>query len=259
MKIFKKDHKIGLALGGGSILGAAHIGVLKAFEELDIPISYISGTSIGSFIASLYAFGKTPDEIEKIMVDLKWMDVSKISPSKFGLLSNERVKNVIEKTLGDVNIGDSKIPLSIVATDITSGKKVLFQRGNLIKAIRASTCIPGVFTPIEINGRMLVDGGVVENVPVTSLKKMGAKYIIGVDLLAKYAHKKPKNILEVLLHTFNYMITNSSQRPRESANLIIELDLNSFNKISTKQVKNLVKKGFEESIYILEKKGFGKS
>lgn len=117
--------KIGLALGGGAVLGAAHVGVLKAIEEFDIEISYIAGTSIGAFVAAFCAFGKTPAEIEEIALKLTWMDISGISLFKNGLLSNEKLGDLISEHIGDKKIENAKIPLAMIATDISSGKKVV--------------------------------------------------------------------------------------------------------------------------------------
>ncbi|MDZ7797262.1 MAG: patatin-like phospholipase family protein [Candidatus Marinimicrobia bacterium] len=129
MKKFKKNKKIGLALGGGAVLGAAHIGVLKAIEELDIPIHCIAGTSIGAFVAAFYANGKGWEEIRDIAMDLKWLDLSGLSLSKLGLLSNEKMGKFVEKHLGRSTIEDANIPLAMIATNIASGEKIVLQKG----------------------------------------------------------------------------------------------------------------------------------
>src|SRR6056297_3269101 len=141
MKLFRKN-KIGLALGGGAVLGAAHVGVLKHLHEKQIKIDAIAGTSIGAFVASLYAFGKSPGEIEDIARELNWMDVSKLSLSQHGLLSNKKLGKTLHEVLGDVNIEDADIKLAMIATNISTGEKVVLEKGNLAKAVTASTCIP---------------------------------------------------------------------------------------------------------------------
>ncbi len=252
MNIFhRKKKKTGLALGGGAVLGAVHVGVLKALEEKRIKIDCISGTSIGAFVAALYAFGVEINEIEKITKDVKWLDITEISLSKFGLLSNEKFGELLVEHIGDKNIEDADIPLRVIATDISSGEKVILDHGNLANAVRASACIPGIFKPIEIDGRMLVDGGIVENVPVSPLKDMEADKIIAVQLLVHQAAKRPEHIVEVLLNTFEFMISNISKPYLEDVDLLISPDLSGFDKVDTDQIKDLIETGYETALKLL--------
>jgi len=243
----------GLALGGGAVLGAAHVGTVRAIEELNIRIHYIAGTSIGAFVAAFYAFGKSWKELEKIASVINWLDITGISLSRYGLLSNEKLGDMIIEQIGDKNIEDSESPLAMVATYITTGEKVILKKGSVAQAVRASTCIPGIFMPVEIDGQMLVDGGVVENVPVNTVKEMGAEYIIGVDLNAKYSYEKPDNILDVILNSFNFLMLQSDKLQTDNADLLIKPDLSSFNRSDTDQVDELMKKGYEDSINVLKK------
>jgi len=248
MQLFrKKEKKTGLALGGGAVLGAVHVGVLKVLKEKNIKIDCVSGTSIGSFIGALYAFGVDIDEIEKMTRDLRWLDISEISLSKFGLMSNEKFGELLAEHIGDKNIEDAKIPLRIITTDIATGDKVILEKGNLADAVRASACIPGIFKPIEIDGRMLVDGGIVENVPVTPLLDMGADRIIAVQLTVSDAAKRPDHIVEVLLNTFEFMITNISKPYLEDVDVLIKPDLSGFDKVDTDQISDLITKGYKEA------------
>lgn len=253
MKKLNKNKKIGLALGGGAVLGAAHIGVLRALEEFDISASYIAGTSIGAFVSAFYAFGKRWHEIEKIASDLKWLDVSGISLSRFGLLSNEKLGDLISEHIGDVTFDQADIPLAMIATNIATGEKVVIKAGNVAKAVMASTCIPGIFKPVEIDERLLVDGGIVDNVPVKPVEEIGADFIIGVDLNAEHSHKKPENIIEVLLNAFDFTLMNATKLQTEEADLLITPDLSSFNLIDTDQFADLIKKGDLETRKILKK------
>jgi len=238
---------IGLALGGGAVLGAAHIGVLRAIDEFDIKIKYISGTSIGAFAAAFFAFGKNWNEIKQIASELKWIDITKISLSRYGLLSNEKLGKLILEHIGDKNIQDSDIPLTMIATDVTSGEKMILDKGPVAEAVMASTCIPGIFKPIEKNGRMLVDGGIVENVPINTVKGMGAEYVIGIDLNAKHKYDKPDNILDVIINSFHHLMKGSVKLQKEDADLLIEPDLAAFNRSGMSQVDKLMEKGYEDS------------
>jgi NTE family protein len=247
-----KNDKIGLALGGGAVLGAAHVGVVKALEELAIPIEYVSGTSIGSLVAALYAFGIKGNEMERIAMDLKWLDISGLTLSNYGLLSNKKMERFIMEHLGDVRFEDSEIPLAIIATNLTKGEKVMLNEGRVADAIMASCCIPGVFVPVEIDGNLLVDGGIMENVPIPSLKEIGAKFTIGVDLNAEHSLVKPNNIVEVIINTIHITLRNVTKSQAEKADLLITPDLSEFNYYQTDQVAELIKKGYEESKKVLK-------
>ena len=237
----------GLALGGGAVLGAAHVGTLRAIDELDIKIKYIAGTSIGAFVAAFFAFGKNWKEIEEIASELKWIDITGISLSRYGLLSNEKLGELIIEHIGDKNIEDADIPLAMIATDVTSGEKVVLDKGSVADAVMASTCIPGIFQPVEINRKMLVDGGIVENVPINTVRKMGAEFVIGVDLNAKHTYDKPDNIIDVMINSFHFLIQQSDKLQTEDADLLIQPDLSKFNRSDMDQVEGLMKKGYEDS------------
>ena len=253
MKKLNKNKKIGLALGGGAALGAAHIGVLRALEEFDIDVNYIAGTSIGAFVSAFYAFGKNWEDIEKIAKDLNWLDISAISLSQYGLISNEKLGEIITENIGDVNFDQAKIPLAMIATDISNGEKVVLKQGKVATAAMASTCIPGVFQPVEIDERLLVDGGIVDNVPVKPVEEMGAEFIIGVDLSLRRSYKKPENIIEVLLNAFDFALMNATKLQTAESDVLIKPDLSSFNLIETNQVEDLIKQGYSEAKLILKK------
>jgi NTE family protein len=245
--------EIGLALGGGAVLGAAHVGVLRRIEEYNIEIQHIAGTSIGAFVGAFFAFGKSCDEINHIASGLKWVDISAISLTRYGLLSNKKLGELIIEHIGDKNIEDSDIPLALIATDITNGKKIVLDKGPLADAVMASTCIPGIFNPVEINGTMLVDGGIVENVPVKTLKEKNVDFIIGVDLNSNHRYQKPDNILDVIMNSFHFLIQKSDKLQSKEADLLIEPNLSEFNRSDTNHVDALIKKGYEDSKQPLEK------
>ena len=241
------NRKIGLALGGGSVLGAAHIGILRALEELDIPVSYVAGTSIGAFISAFYAFDKSWQEIEDIVMDLDWLDISGMSLSRYGLLSNTKLGQIITDNIGHACLEQAQIPIAMIATDISSGEKVVLREGNVATAAMASTCIPGIFIPVEIDDRLLVDGGIVENVPISPLEEMGADFIIGVDLNANHSYKTPSNIIEVLLNAFDFTMRSATKLQTAEADVLITPDLTSFNSIDTAQVADLIDSGYSEA------------
>jgi NTE family protein len=243
----KKMEKVGLALGGGAALGAAHVGVLRAIDEFDIKIDYLAGTSIGAFIAALFAFGKTWKDIEKIALALKWIDITDLSLSKYGLLSNEKLGHLIIDHIGDQRIEDAPIPLAMIATDATTGKKVVLDKGSVADAVMASTCIPGIFKPVENDERMLLDGGIVENVPIETITKMGAEYVIAVDLNANYSYEKPQNILDIILNSFHFIMKQTAKIQAEGADLLIKPDLSAFSRSDIEQVEKMIKEGYDDA------------
>ena len=253
MKKLKKNRKIGLALGGGAVLGAAHVGVLRALEEFEISINCVAGTSIGAFVSAFFAFNKHWTEIKEITLDLNWLDISALSLSKMGLLSNEKLGKLITEHIGDVNFAKADIPIAMISTDISNGEKIILKEGKVADAVMASTCIPGIFIPLEIGNKLLVDGGIVENVPITPLKEMGADFIIAVDLNAEYSHKKPEGIVEVLLNTYDFTIMTATKLQTEEADVLIKPDLSSFNMVDTNQTADLIEQGYLEAKKVFNK------
>lgn len=244
--------KVGLALGGGAILGAAHIGVLKALEEHHIRPSMIAGTSIGALVGALYAFGKSWEEIKDLALRLKWMDMTKISLSTYGLLSLDKVDNLLRKEIGDLQIEEAKVPLSLVCTNIQSGEKVVKTKGALSPAVRASMSIPGIFKPVIIGSEMLVDGGIVENVPIPTVRALGADYVIGVDLNGKHEYERPDNIIDVMLNSFHLSFQVTAKLQTQNADLLIQPDLSVYSRTSTKQVQDIMDKGYDDAMKLLE-------
>ena len=188
-----KNKKIGLALGGGAARGWAHIGAIKALEEAGIPISYVAGTSIGSLIGGVYASGKL-NELESLALSMDWKNVIgylDMAYFKNGLLDGEKVIKILKKGFIKKNIKNTQIPYAAVATELKSGKEKVFLNGDMGNAIRSSISIPGIFTTLKLNNKDYVDGGLVNPLPVSVVKKMGADIVIAVDLNYEIFGKKP--------------------------------------------------------------------
>ena len=228
--------RIGLALGGGAAKGIAHIGVLKAFEEERLPISYLSGTSIGALIASYYAFGKSTEEILAVGRGLRLQRVINFTLRKRGFFTTDSIKSMILNDLGDVNIEQAKIPLAICTTDIETGNLVIFEKGNLAQAVCASVAVPGLFVPIEWEGKLLVDGGIVENVPVTPLEHMGAGIIVAVDLNGVKKYPKPDDITSVIGNAIDITMDLRTREQLKRADISVSLDLTEYSRLDNSQV-----------------------
>lgn len=176
--------KIGLALGGGSAKGCAHIGVIKALEENNIPIHIVSGTSIGSLIGGVYAAGHLQKLID-LAPTVNWQLILKhldLAYPRQGLMSGKRVKNFLNGLIEVENIEDLKIPYCAIAADIKTASEVQFKSGNIVDAIRASISLPAIFTPVPHGDQLLADGGLINPLPINVLRNMGADIVIAVDL-----------------------------------------------------------------------------
>jgi NTE family protein len=182
IKSRKEKPKVGLALSGGAVRGMSHIGILKVLEKENIPINFVAGTSIGALIGTIYASGVKIEKLEQIAKTTKWKKLVDFTIPKTGFIAGKRIEDYIKKIIGNKNFEDLGIPLSIVATELNSGQKVVFNQGNLTKAIRASISMPGVFEPVVEDGSIFIDGGLVDPVPVDIVKEMGADIVITVDL-----------------------------------------------------------------------------
>jgi len=178
----KRGKKIGLALGGGSVRGLAHIGVLKVFEKERIPIDYIAGTSIGALIGASYSSGLSAQRIEQLALTAKLKELIDFTEPKTGFIAGKKIEKYIRKITAHKEFSELDIPLRVVATDLANGEKVVFREGDVAKAVRASISLPGVFSSVKIGKKELIDGGMVDPVPVDVVKKMGADIIIAVDL-----------------------------------------------------------------------------
>jgi NTE family protein len=252
--------RIGLALGGGGARGAAHIGVLKVLEELRIPIDCIAGTSMGAVVGGLYATGYTPAELEKLVGSIDWVHIFDDNPPRVrrsfrrkeddflyalglevglkggltippGLIAGRKLGFLLSSTtLAAAGINDFEklpIPFHAVAADVQTGESVEISKGNLAQAIRASMAIPVVFTPVELDGRLLIDGGNVENLPVRALKEMGAQVVIAVDVgsSGEIPTTKPTSATGILSRLIDIPLLQNTVASRKLADTVVIPDL----------------------------------
>jgi NTE family protein len=180
------EKKIGYALGGGGARGLAHIGVLKVLEERGVYPYAIAGTSIGALVGVLYAGGLKAAEIEEVALGVNWRRMAllvdpTVSPS--GFVRGRRITSLLKSVLGDLSFPDLKVKFAAVATDIVRGEGVILTSGSVLDAVRASISVPGILTPVSVEGRYLVDGGLVNEVPVGVCRQLGAGYVVGVNVI----------------------------------------------------------------------------
>jgi NTE family protein len=174
---------VGLALGGGAARGMAHIGVLDVLAKAQIPIYCLSGCSVGGVVGALYCAGYTTDEIRCVAHHIHWRRIARKAKSiSQGLLSFERLERLLVMMIGDIDFSELKVPFSVAAMDFETGERVVLKSGSVAKAVHASCSIPGFVTPVDIDGQLLVDGGIVDNLPVDLARDLGADYVVGVDI-----------------------------------------------------------------------------
>ncbi len=217
-----KPAKIALVLGAGSSKGFAHIGVLKILESNKIPIHLIVGTSVGSAVGSLYAYGIDAFSLQKFAFSMNQGDIIDplVIPSN-GFIKGEKLEEFINKSVKHTPMEKLKIPFYAVATDLEKGEEVVFAKGNIGTAVRASCSIPGIFRPVKISGRMYVDGGVVSPVAVEAAKKYGADVVIAVDVSSGVERTQPEGTIETILQSISIMYSKLGAIQMAKADVVI--------------------------------------
>ena len=213
--------RVALALGGGAARGFAHIGVIEVLEESGIHVDLVTGTSAGSLVAAMYASGHTGKELETIALN---MDESALTDWSFpgrGLIRGSALADYVRAQVGNRSFDQMKIPLGIVATDLDSGKPILFRRGDVGTAVRASSAVPAVFQPVKLGTHEYVDGGLTSPVPVRSARDMGADVIIAVDISQLPDGGATGDALHMLLQTFSIMSRSINELELKEAEIVL--------------------------------------
>nr|WP_314574736.1 patatin-like phospholipase family protein [uncultured Neisseria sp.] len=234
----KPKATVALALGGGASKGFAHIGIIKVLKENNIPVKIVTGTSAGSIVGSMYASGMSPDRLELEAEILGKTDLVDLTLSTSGFIKGEKLQNYINRKVGNRPMQQFPIKFAAVATDFESGKPVVFNVGNAGQAVRASASIPNVFQPVVIGSRKYVDGGLSQPVPVSAAKKLGANFIIAVDISARPAKNVSQGMFSYLDQTINVMSQTALRQELGQANVVIKpqvLELGSVGGFDQKQ------------------------
>lgn len=241
---FAFGKKVGLALGGGAARGFAHLGVLKVLEEENIPIDVVAGTSAGSIIGALYCSGYSWEEIRDLARELNWGNLVSFTLPTRGFLNPDKLEKLLDKLIYGRQFSELSLPFTAVAVDLKSGKEVHISHGSVSKAVRASCSIPGIFSPIDLHDRCLIDGGILNSVPADVAAEMGADVVIGVDLNAdRMQDAELKNVLDVMFYTFQILIKNNIQKGINCADILIAPDLKGFSYKNMKQADELIRRG----------------
>ncbi len=239
-----RPRKVGLALGGGAARGLAHLGVIKALKEHQVPIHFIAATSSGAIMGSLLAAGMDIKKMIQISKQLEWNQFARLTFEKTGPISGEAIEKFINNNIGSITFSELKIPLAVVATDLMTGKPVILSEGKVSLAVRASVAFPGVFANVRLNNRILVDGGVSYNVPVEVVKNMGAEVVIAVDVIPKgVMRKEPANIIEVIDRSVDLLLRKTTRSSLFKADIVIEPVDEYVSSIALEKASELIEMG----------------
>jgi NTE family protein len=236
--------RIGLALGGGAALGLAHIGVLRALSDQGIAVHCVAGTSAGSVVGAAFCAGRTWEEIWDAARRLEWSHIVSLAVPRRGMLRLDKLERYVDRMTGVRDFTGLRIPLATVATDLQRGEPVVFTSGSIAKAVRASCSVPGLFEPYRDGDAVLVDGGLVNDVPADVARAMGADLVIAVNLHARRRQSgPPRGLLDVAYYTFDILLANSAQKGVASADVLVCPDLQGFNYRDLKRVGELADRG----------------
>jgi NTE family protein len=247
------EPKIGLALGAGGAKGLAHIGVLQVLEEAEIPLHLITGSSMGAAIGAIYAAGAQVKMMEKLALQLNNSHYIDISIPRWGLVKGKKAHDLLRLLTHDYNFSDLNIPLGIVATELTTGERIVFTEGNVADAVRASIAVPGVIEPFIKGKSIFVDGAVTDRVPAQLAKEMGADIVIAVDL--QY-HNRTKveinNIYDVIMQSIELLERQVRNYYTCCADIIIKPPVCDYNWTDFERADHFIEMGREACKEVLD-------
>ncbi|MCD5322571.1 MULTISPECIES: patatin-like phospholipase family protein [Pontibacillus] len=238
---------IGLALGSGGARGFAHLGVLKALHDAGIQVDLIAGSSMGALVGSLYCAGQDMDQLYKLARTFKRKYYLDFTVPKMGFIQGKRIKEYISLFTHRKNIEDLKIPFAVIATDLKTGEKVIFKEGNTANAVRASISIPGIFVPEKIGDRLLVDGGVVDRVPISVAREMGADIVIGVDCAHFDGSNEVQSIYDVIIQSIEIMQEELLSQIDLNADFMLKPDIKKYSSRAFTDIEEIVNEGEKEA------------
>jgi len=239
--------RLGLALSGGAARGMAHIGVLQAVCEAGIEFDYLAGTSAGSIMVTLLAAGVAPEKMAEAAHGMRWRHCVRLTVSRYAMLTHEPMIDMIKDFMGPrQRLEDMPIPVSLVAVDLRTGRRVVLDRGDIGPAILASCAVPGVFEPVRLNDWLLVDGGVTDNLPASVVRDMGADVVVAVDVnYDPVMVDDPRSPLHVALRAFEIMRGANVARDMEVADINVRPDVGRFSLVDLRHAKEMIAAGYQ--------------
>ena len=236
--------RLGIALGGGFARGIAHIGVLKVLEEEKIPVSFVAGTSVGALIGAIYCSGLSGSDLEQVARRVRFRDFARWTLSRFGFATNHRMVRFLSSVLQAKTFEELRIPLAVAATDFATGEGVVFRSGPLVDPVRASCAYPGMFLPVDIGGRLLVDGMLAHAVPTRPLRQMGAERVLAIHLKAMWSRPEgPRHVFDVIGQCFAIAQDMNCASWRNAADLVIEPNVSGYEYDDFEHCDDLMRAG----------------
>lgn len=240
----RKKQGIGLALGGGFARGIAHIGVLKALEREGIPIDRIAGTSVGALIGAAYCGGIAVEELERISAHVRFKHIANWTLSRYGFAGSQRMIGFLSSLLRVQTFEELRIPLIVATTDFATGEGVLFDSGPLLDPVRASCAYPGMFRPVRIEGKLLIDGMLSHAVPSEPLREMGFERVLAVHLRGRWTNgDEPRDLFDVIGQCFVIAQEMNGGRWRQAADLVIEPEVGAYKYDAFEHAADLIDAG----------------
>ncbi|KQY49757.1 patatin-like phospholipase family protein [Lysobacter sp. Root494] len=246
-----KPVRIGIALGGGAAKGFAHIGVIKMLEANGLRIEVVSGTSAGSVVGALYASGMDAFQMQKTAFGLDEAEIRDVSLFSGGVVKGQKLQDYVNQLVGNRPLERMNKPFAVVSTELETGDRTVFVRGNTGQAVRASSSIPGVFEPVVIGPKHYVDGGVVSPVPVDAARQLGADYVIAVDISTKASGKNPGSLLGTVNQSITIMGQKLGQQELARANVVIRPLVNDIGPADFEQRNNAILEGERAALVAL--------
>jgi NTE family protein len=241
--------KIALVLGGGAARGFAHVGVIRVLEQEKIPIDMIVGTSAGSLIGAIYASDMNSFDLEWTAFALEKDNIFDYAffsaVTGMGPVKGDKLEEFVRAKVPVANIENLKLPFAAVATDLNRGTRVVLDHGPVARAVRASSAIPGVFNPVDHQGRLLVDGGVVDNIPISVAREKGADIVIAVDISENVVNFNITNLIDVVIQSANIMFNENVKYKKKEADVLISPAVGSVGMLDFTQKKRCMHAGIE--------------
>ncbi len=242
--------KVGLVLSAGSLRGVAHVGVIQALEDAGFPIDTVAGTSMGAVMGALYASGMPVKKLYEFAVAINVGSGNDLSSARLislllfdKLLSSENTEIMLRKSIGSIRFDQTLKPFACVAMDVYTGEAIIFRDGDVAKAVRASMNLPGIFRPLEYRHRFLVDGGVVDYIPVDAARLLGAEWTIASVTETDYTTSRPENVLESLLQVIDIRGSYLSREQRKQADFLIEPPVGDIGMFEDHRIVEAIEKG----------------
>ncbi len=239
--------RVNLVLSGGMARGIAHIGVLKALGELGIEVKALSGVSAGAIVSVFHAVGYTPEEMVKILKNTRWLSIFRLKVPRRGLFSLKRAERELRKYIDYEYLEELPLKVHICATDFLEGKPVYFSEGELFPILLGSCALPGVFEPVKYKSYLLVDGGIVNNLPVEPFRKSKLK-LIGVDVNPTNRVKRARGIVHILARSFLLAVRSNVDKRKEACDVVIVPDIAEFSPLDINKIDQLYELGYRKTI-----------